>query len=207
MKKTTFKIPYIPVLISSKIPNNNPFPSSHNHIYQGMGMKSNKELPGERSLVLHTDFHNKWTICTLIDSGASDYCFANKSLFISYSPLNQNISGLSAGINSTFNILGRGTVKFKMRVERTLRSITLDNVIYTPDLWSNLISVSRLLEKGADAIFLITDNSVLIKIPSRPMIFSATKKENLFYIDIEQNKYIVYLSQSIQKPVDFAIWC
>jgi len=59
MKKTTFKIPYIPVLISSKIPNNNPFPSSHNHIYQGMGMKSNKELPGERSLVLHTDFYNK----------------------------------------------------------------------------------------------------------------------------------------------------
>jgi len=62
----------------------------------------------------------------LIDSGASDHCFANKSFFISYSPLSQDISGLSAGINSTFNILGKGTVKFKTRVEGILRSITLD---------------------------------------------------------------------------------
>jgi len=142
----------------------------------------------------------------LIDSGASDHCFANKSFFISYSPLNQNISGLSAGINSTFNILGRGTVKFKTRVEGTLRSITLNNAMYTLDLQSNLISVSRLLEKETDAIFSVTDNSVSIKMPSRPIIFSTTKKGNLFYVDVEKDKYTAYLSQSMQKPVNFAIW-
>jgi len=96
----------------------------------------------------------------LIDSGASDHCFANKFFFISYSPLNQDISGLSAGINSTFNILGRETVKFKTKVEGILRSITLDNTMYTLDLQLNLISVSRLLEKGVDVIFPVTDNSV-----------------------------------------------
>jgi len=59
MKETTFEVPHIPVPVPSKIPNDNPFPSSHNYMYQGMGMESNKELPGERSLVLHTDFYNK----------------------------------------------------------------------------------------------------------------------------------------------------
>jgi len=59
MEETTFKVSHILVPIPSKIPNDNPFPSSHNYMYQGMGMESNKELPGERSLVLHTDFHNK----------------------------------------------------------------------------------------------------------------------------------------------------
>jgi len=175
-------------------------------MHQGVGMESNKGLPGERSLVLHTDFHNKQTIRTLIDSGTSDHCFADKSFFISYSPLNQNISGLSTSINSTFNILGRGTVKFKMRVEGTLRSITLNNAMYIPDLRSNLISVSRLLEKGVDAIFSVTDNSVSIKMLSGPIIFSATKKGNLFYVDVEQDECTAYLSQSMQKPVDFATW-
>jgi len=134
MEKTTFEVPHIPVPVPNKTSNNDPFPSSHNYMHQGMEMESNKGLPGERSLVLHTDFHNKQTICTLINSGASDHCFADKSFFISYPPLNQNISGLSASINSTFNILRRGTVKFKTRVEGTLRSITLDNAMYIPDL-------------------------------------------------------------------------
>jgi len=134
LEETTFKVPHIPVSVPSKTPNDDPFPSSHNYMHQGMGMEGNKGLPRERSLVLHTDFHNKQTIHTLIDSGTSDHCFADKSFFISYSPLNQNISGLSASINSTFNILGRETVNIKTRVEGTLRSITLDNAMYIPDL-------------------------------------------------------------------------
>ena len=59
IEETTFKVSHILVPVPSKIPNDNPFPSSYNYMYQGMGMESNKELPGERSLVLHTDFHNK----------------------------------------------------------------------------------------------------------------------------------------------------
>jgi len=35
------------------------------------------------------------------------------------------------------------------------------------------------------------------------MLFSAKRKENLFYVDIEQNNYIAYLSQSVLKLVDF----
>jgi len=50
---------------------------------------------------------------------------------------------------------------------------------------------------------LVANNLVSIKIPNRPMLFSAKRKENLFYVDIEQNNYIVYLSQSVLKLVDF----
>ena len=35
------------------------------------------------------------------------------------------------------------------------------------------------------------------------MLFSAKRKKNLFYVDIEQNNYIAYLSQSVLKLVDF----
>jgi len=59
MEETTFKVPHISVPVPSKIPNDDLFSSSHNYMHQGMGMESNKGLPGERSLVLHTDFHNK----------------------------------------------------------------------------------------------------------------------------------------------------
>jgi len=41
---------------------------------------------------------------------------------------------------------------------------------------------------------------------SRPIIFSAIKKGNLFYVDVEQDEYTAYLSQSMQKLVDFATW-
>jgi len=137
MEETFFKVPPIQPFLPIKSPNNNLSPSSPNYTHQinkVIGVEINKELPREKSFVIHMDSINKYTIYTLIDSGASDYCFANKSLFILYFPLNQNISSLSASINSTFNILRKGTIRFKTRVERKLKTITLDNTIYTSSL-------------------------------------------------------------------------
>jgi len=209
MEETFFKVPPIQPFLPIKSSNNNLFPSSPNYTYQinkVIEVEINKGLSGEKSLVIHMDSINKYTIYTLIDSGASDYCFANKSLFILYFSLNQNISSLSASINSTFNILRKGTIRFKTRVERKLKTITLNNIIYTSGLRSNLISILKLFEKGANILFLVTDNLVSIKMPNGPILFSAKRKGNLFYIDIEQDDYIVYLSQSVLKSVDFSTW-
>jgi len=66
-----------------------------------------------------------------------------------------------------------------------LRTIILNNTVYTPSLQSNLISVSKILESGADTFFSVADNTVLVKILNGPTLFSTTKKEGLFYVDIK----------------------
>jgi len=91
-------------------------------------------------------------------------------------------------------------------VERKLKTITLNNTIYISGLRSNLIFILKLLEKGANILFLVTDNLVSIKIPNGPTLFFAKRKGNLFYINIEQDDYITYLSQSVLKSVDFSTW-
>ena len=203
--ETFFKVSPIQPFLPIKSTNDNSFSSLPNHIYQinkVMGVEINKGLSREKSLVIHIDSINKHY--SHLDWLWSKWLLLCKQIFfISYSPLDWSISGLSANIKSIFNILGKETVKFKTRVERKLKTITLDNAIYTPGLWSNLISVLKLLEKGANILFLVANNLVSIKMPNRPMLFSAKRKENLFYVDIEQNNYIAYLSQSVLKLVDF----
>ena len=171
-----------------------------------MGMDSNNRLPEEKSLVFYIDSVNKRVIHTLIDSGASDHCFVDKFLFILYFLLNQSVSGISTSIESTFTIVGRGTVKFNTRVDKKLRTIILNNTVYTPSLWSNLILVSKLLESGADTFFSVADNTVSVKIPNSLTLFSTTKKGGLFYIDIKWNQCTAYLSQSPRKAADFVTW-
>ena len=79
-------------------------------------------------------FSIKTNIPTLIDSGASDHCFAERSMFISYTPLDVAATRLSAGKDSTFGIIGRGTVGFVSIVNGQQKKITLDDALHTLDL-------------------------------------------------------------------------
>jgi len=47
-------------------------------------MNNYKHVSGEIPLVYYTDPINKFDIPTLLDSGASNHCFADISLFTSY---------------------------------------------------------------------------------------------------------------------------
>ena len=185
-------------LIPSKSPDNNLSPSSFNCIHQTnniMGMDSNNELPEEKSLVFYTNSVNKRVIYTLINSGTSEWpllCW-QIPFHIIFSPKSEYFWAI---IEFTFIILGRGTVKFNIRVDRKLRTITFNNAVYTSSLQSNLISVSKLLESGADTFFSVADNTVSVQILNGPILFSATKKEGLFYVDIKWDQCTVYFSQS-----------
>ena len=90
---------------------------------------------------------------TLIDSGASDYCFADKSMFLSYTLLEKPSEELSAGEGSVFSIVGKGDIKFQTYINGKIRNIILEDVLHTPELRSNLISVSKLKKKGTGVIF------------------------------------------------------
>jgi hypothetical protein len=44
-------------------------------------------------------------------------------------------------------------VKIKVSNENNLRSVNLNNVMYVPDLRSNLLSVGKITDKGSTVIF------------------------------------------------------
>jgi hypothetical protein len=100
----------------------------------------------------HAVFNPK-SIITLLDSGASDHCFAEKELFATYCQINPPRTGHSAGKDSTFTIEGSGTVELLMEDQGTITKVSLANSLHTPNLHSNLISVSKLVSKGASVSF------------------------------------------------------
>ncbi|KAK2987329.1 hypothetical protein RJ640_023630 [Escallonia rubra] len=78
-----------------------------------------------------------------VDTGCSNHMCGSKS---SFSYLNEDFhSTVSFGDFSTVNVMGKGDVKIRTKngfVE------TISNVLYVPDLKSNLLSASQLQEKG-----------------------------------------------------------
>jgi len=120
--------------------------------------------------MLDSVHNNLINIPTLIDSGASDHCFVNKEYFITLILLPQPMLRLGAGKRSTFNVIGKGKTKIYVNIDGNIKSLTFDNALYTPELRSNLISVSKLGEKGAKIHFdeqgaqiTAVDNTIVMK--------------------------------------------
>ena len=112
---TEFKVPTIPTTNDNYTPDNKPPPSfsdSNQQMCNEKGVESLKGTSAETLLVLYIDSNNKSNILTLLDSGASDHYFANLSLFTSYTPFNQPLSGLTAERGLTFKVVRKGNIKF-----------------------------------------------------------------------------------------------
>jgi len=61
--------------------------------------------------------------------------------------------GLAATKESIFNVTGKKKAKIETCINGTNRNITFENVLHTPELCSNLISISRLAEKRVKVEF------------------------------------------------------
>ena len=61
--------------------------------------------------------------------------------------------GIAAEKKTTFNVEGKEKVRIWTKVNRVEKIITFKDALYTPDLRSNLISVSKLAEKGTKVEF------------------------------------------------------
>ena len=133
------------------------------------------------SVIFHTKAENK---LTLIDSGASDHCFADKSIFSSYTPLVNPSEGLSAGEGSVFSIIGKEDVKFQTYINGRVRNIILEDVLHTPKLRSNLISVSKLKKKGTGVIF--KDGKAIVELADGSRVLSAVKSGRMYIVELVQ---------------------
>jgi len=174
MGDAEFKVPTIPTIDDNYAPDDKPLPSfsdSNQQICNEKGMESLKGISTEISSVLHIDSNNKSDILTLLDSGASDYYFANLLLFTSYTPFNQLLSGLTAEKGLMFKVVGKGNIKFQTNINEVKRTITIDDILYTPSFRSNLISMSKLSIKGVEATF--KGDKAIIKTQNRTEVISA----------------------------------
>lgn len=96
---------------------------------------------------------NKHELTSYADSGASEHCFVNRNDFTVYNPLATNMTGTTAQNGGVFQILGVGTVTKITLVNGIRKEITLTDVLHTPDLSHNLISIGRLDRKGCYVTF------------------------------------------------------
>ena len=163
-------------------------------MYNTMGVESLRNVSGEILLVCYIDPINKSDISMLLDSGASDHCFANITLFTSYIPFKQLSPRLTAEKGLIFNIEGKGNIELQTNVNGKRKTITFEKALYTPRFKSNLISMARLSIKGAEAYF--KDNKAVIRTKNKTDIISAIYLELLYIVNIDKIQPTVFIAQS-----------
>jgi len=200
-------------VLATPIPTNN---SPHNDIISRRPNKTTeqenakekvpliKSWSGDDPIIFCTQIDNTSETLTLIDSGASEHCFADKSLFATYSILDNPPIGLCAGKESTFEIIGIGRVEFVTISNGAQRKISIDDVLHTPELRSNLISVSKLESKGIYITF--GSGKACIRTPEGRTIDLGTRLGQLYVVDVSKPVTHALVAQSKQKPVSFETW-
>ena len=152
-------------------------------------------------VILYTKTQNR---PILIDSGVSNHCFADKSMFSSYIPFEKPSEGLSAGEGLVFSIVGKGDVKFQTYMNGKTRNIILEDVLHTPGLRSNLISVSKLEEKGAGVIF--RNGKAIVELADSSKVLSAVKSGRMYTVKLDGMPSETFIAQSNQKSASFDTW-
>ena len=95
-------------------------------------------------IIFRTEINILNNILILIDSGANNHYFTDRSLLILYTPYKPLKIDLLANRNSIFVIVERKSVKFLTELDRTTQIVTLNDILHTFNLCSSLISVSKL---------------------------------------------------------------
>ena len=115
-------------------------------------------------------------------SSASDHYFTDKTLFKKYTSLPQ---AMCVGKGSTFDIMGKGTVEFSTTENGINGNISINDVLYTPSLRSNLISVSKLCSEGTSVIFVIFEGGLAsVKLQNGTEVMTAVRSGRLYAVDV-----------------------
>jgi len=146
-------------------------------------------------------------ILTLLDSGASDHCFITKSWFSSYNMISPPRRENSAGKDSTFTIDGTGVAEFSTTIDGIASRIKINDALHTPQLWSNLISVSKLVGKGMTVAF--EGETARVKRPDGVTVLVAVKRGGLYIVvadNVINGTSEVNTFQTKRKAMTFEVW-
>jgi hypothetical protein len=145
---------------------------------------------------------NSQSIITLLDSGASDHCFTERELFTTYRLINPPRTGQSAGKDSTFTIEGSGVAELSVGDHGITSKVLLSDSLHTPNLRSNLISVSKLVSKGARVSF--EGDKAIVCNAEGTQIFAAMKRDGLYVVNVIRT--LANAAQVRRKGVPYEIW-
>ena len=95
----------------------------------------------------------KGNIPTFMDSGASDTMFVSKDEFSEYQPITPRTGDSAKAVDGNFEIVGKGKVIQRYKVEGKERNITYTNALHAPTLNANLVSVGALDKAGITTTF------------------------------------------------------
>lgn len=86
----------------------------------------------------------------IIDSGASRPMTNRKDWMANKKPINESVTIAN---DSKLNVKEIGDVELKLKVGNSPVNVMIEDVLYVPELFTNLISVSKLVKKGLTVIF------------------------------------------------------
>ena len=126
--------------------------------------------------------HTGRPIATYADSGASHHYFVDRSDFDTYAEI-APVTGQGVGRDSTFQIVGVGSVQKDVVVDGKRRRVTFTNAVHAPDLAANLVSISRL---DADGVFVQVGNGVMVFTDGSgsPFMRGTSTSGNLYELDL-----------------------
>jgi Zinc knuckle len=114
----------------------------------------------------------------LADSECTSHIAQDREIFVDYTPTpGHQISGFGKAPG-----LGRGTIRLESTVGGKTLTITLKNVIHTPDAPFNLILISHTIEAGAAVLF--SSPGVRIRAPNSSIIMEGRSANRLFEMNI-----------------------
>ena len=122
-----------------------------------------------------TDYLLKYS--WIIDSGATVHICSQQELFTNINDI-EGAQKVVVGNGQAVTAEGTGTVKLA-------RDIEMQNVLFCPELHVNLISVSKLFEKGCNVYF---GNETCTIWKGKQKLFSATKLNGLYIVESQTEK-------------------
>lgn len=93
--------------------------------------------------------HDTW----ILDSGASSSMCNDRLQFSSLSMFDSPQSITTAKAGHTIQAIGKGSIRVSFKFDNNLSIVTFNDVLYVPDLDSNLLSVSKLMDSNVTVSF------------------------------------------------------
>lgn len=123
-----------------------------------------------------------------IDSGASSHMCSDRILFQNLS-LNGEFGAITIANGTSMSILGKGDVNLKVGSDESLVA-QLSDVLFSPELDNNLISVKKLTEKGL-AVFFENENCYLLRPGDNKRILIGRFDGSLYRLLLNEQCYSV----------------
>lgn len=118
------------------------------------------------------------------DSGATSHMCRERDMFSNFNEAREGKVRL--GDETTVDIKGEGSVRLIVLDKNGERYVRLENVLYVPELNSNLLSVSKITAKGLKVIF--GSSTAQVKNKNGEVILIAKKRGNLYFVYAKSNQ-------------------